>query len=119
MEYYMSGKPRKNSGAGSSSEAAKAAQRQRHRTLPLVKQGDIAPDISPTLRSRAHKNPARIALAGLFHACVFVEAESRLASSCAISSIMERSLIALTRAKSLSDFASALRISRCISQDLI
>ena len=44
----MSGKPRKNSGAGSSSEAAKAPQRQRHRTLPLVKQGDIAPDISPT-----------------------------------------------------------------------
>src|SRR5271157_4620861 len=36
------------SGAGSSSEAAKAPQRQRHRTLPLVKQGDIAPDISPT-----------------------------------------------------------------------
>ena len=44
----MSGRPRKNSVAGSNGEAAKAPQLQRRKTQPLVKQGDIAPDISPT-----------------------------------------------------------------------
>ena len=39
----MSGISRKNSGA----EAAKAPQRQRRKSQPLVKQGDIAPDLSP------------------------------------------------------------------------
>jgi polyphosphate kinase 2 len=40
----MSGISRKNSGA----EAAKAPQRQRRKSQPLVKQGDTAPDLSPT-----------------------------------------------------------------------
>jgi polyphosphate kinase 2 len=40
----MSGISRKNSSA----EAAKAPQRQRRKTQPLVRHGDIAPDLSPT-----------------------------------------------------------------------
>ena len=40
----MSGISRKNSGA----EAAKTPQRQRRKSQTLVKQGDIAPDLSPT-----------------------------------------------------------------------
>jgi polyphosphate kinase 2 len=43
----MSGKPRTDSGTGSDGHAAKAPRRQRQKTQSLVKQGDIAPDISP------------------------------------------------------------------------
>ena len=44
----MSGTSRKNSGSGSGGEAPKAPQPRRRKTQPLVKQGDIAPDLSPT-----------------------------------------------------------------------
>jgi hypothetical protein len=47
-EDYMSGRSRKSSGAGFNGEATKAPQRQRRKAQPLVKQGDTAPDISPT-----------------------------------------------------------------------
>ncbi len=43
----MSGGSRRNGSAGSSGETAKAPQRQRPKTRSLVKQGDIAPDMSP------------------------------------------------------------------------
>ena len=39
-------------------EAAKAPQRQRRKTQPLVKQGDIAPDISPTALSQFYVSEA-------------------------------------------------------------
>jgi polyphosphate kinase len=52
----MSGISRKNSGA----EAAKAPQRQRRKSQPLVKQGDIAPDLSPTGVDRSWYNRAGV-----------------------------------------------------------
>ena len=65
----MSGTSRKNSGAGSSGEAAKAPQRQRRKTQPLVKQGDIAPDISPTGLRQFYVSEATARSAGSTAGC--------------------------------------------------
>jgi polyphosphate kinase len=43
----MSNKSGKSGGAGLNGEAAKAPRHQRLKTQPMVKQGDVAPDISP------------------------------------------------------------------------
>jgi polyphosphate kinase len=43
----MSGRSRTNGSAGSNSVVVKAPPRPRRKTQPLVKQGDVAPDVSP------------------------------------------------------------------------
>jgi polyphosphate kinase len=48
VERDMSGTLEKNSGPRSNGKAATAPKRQRRKATPLVKQGDISPDISPT-----------------------------------------------------------------------
>ena len=54
----MSGRSRKSSGVDLNGEAAKPPQRQRRKTQPLVKQGDIAPDISPAGLSQFYVSEA-------------------------------------------------------------
>ncbi len=54
----MSGRSRKNGSAGFNGEATNAPPRQRRKTQPLVKQGDIAPDISPAGVSQFYVNEA-------------------------------------------------------------